>query len=72
MAGTTFRRRLDGKTHFVRVTVEGDDEGRLVAEPTSAQGSHQMTGLAAADGLAVLPDGDDVPGGARVVVLLLD
>ena len=72
MAGTTFRRRPDGKTHFVRVTVEGDDEGRLVAEPTSAQGSHQMTGLAAADGLAVLPDGDDVPGGARVVVLLLD
>ncbi len=71
-AGSTFRRRPDGKTHFVRVTVEGDDEGRLVAEPTSAQGSHQMTGLAAADGLAVLPDGDDVPGGARVVVLLLD
>ncbi|MFM7064667.1 MAG: gephyrin-like molybdotransferase Glp [Actinomycetes bacterium] len=72
MAGEDFRRRTDGKTHFVRVTVEGDDEGRLVAAPTSAQGSHQMTGLAAADGLAVLPDGDGVPAGAQVVVLLLD
>ena len=72
MAGEDLRRRTDGKTHFVRVTVESDGDGRLVAVPTSAQGSHQMTGLAAADGLAVLPDGDGVPAGGRVVVLLLD
>ena len=71
-AGVDLLRRPDGKTHFVRVTVEDDDSGRLVVAPTSAQGSHQMTGLAAADGLAVLPDGDGVTAGGPVVVLLLD
>ena len=71
-AGADLRRRPDGKTHFVRVVVEDDDAGQLVAVPTSAQGSHQMTGLAAADGLAVLPDGDGVTAGDQVVVQLLD
>jgi len=72
MAGADLRRRQDGKTHFVRVVVTGDQDGSLVVVPTSGQGSHQLTGLAGADGLAVLPDGDGVPAGSRVVVMLLD
>ncbi len=71
-AGTDLRRRSDGKTHFVRVVVDGDDRGGLVVAPTSGQGSHQLTGLAGADGLAVLPDGDGVASGGSVVVMLLD
>jgi molybdenum cofactor synthesis domain-containing protein len=72
MAGADLHRRQDGKTHFVRVVVTGDQDGSLVVVPTSGQGSHQLTGLAGADGLAVLPDGDGVPAGGRVVVMLLD
>jgi molybdenum cofactor synthesis domain-containing protein len=72
MAGADLHRRQDGKTHFVRVVVTGDRDGSLVVVPTSGQGSHQLTGLAGADGLAVLPDGDGVPAGGRVVVMLLD
>ena len=72
VAGADLRRRADGKTHFVRVVVAGDDDGRLSVVPTSGQGSHQLTGLAGADGLAVLPDGEGVPAGGHVVVMLLD
>jgi len=35
------------------------------------QGSHQLTAMAAATGLAVLPDGDGVTDGDEVEVLLL-
>jgi molybdopterin molybdotransferase len=35
------------------------------------QGSHQLAAMAAADALAVLPDGDGVAAGDEVEVLLL-
>jgi molybdopterin biosynthesis enzyme len=72
LAGEDLRRRADGKTHFVRVVVTGDEDGVLTVVPTSGQGSHQLTGLAGADGLAVLPDGEGVPAGGPVVVVLVD
>ena len=65
-------RRADGKTHFVRVRTTVGDDGRLRAGPTTGQGSHQLSGLAAADALAVVPDGVGVPAGGEVDVLLLD
>ncbi|MFM7064634.1 MAG: gephyrin-like molybdotransferase Glp [Actinomycetes bacterium] len=71
-AGTDLHRRPDGKTHFVRVVVEEGADGRLTVVPTTAQGSHQLTGLAAAQGLAVLPDGTGAASGDAVRVLLLD
>jgi len=71
-AGADLRRRQDGKTHFVRVVVAEGHDGALSVAPTSGQGSHQLTGLAGADGLAVLPDGDGVAVGGQVVVMLLD
>ena len=52
-------RRPDGKTHFARVVVDVED-GRLVARSAGGQGSHQLAAMAAANGLAVLPDGDGV------------
>ncbi|MFN7970152.1 MAG: gephyrin-like molybdotransferase Glp [Acidimicrobiales bacterium] len=66
------RRRPDGKTHFVRVTLSQDDRLGFRVRSAGGQGSHQMTALAAADGLAVLPDGDGVAAGADVEVILLD
>ena len=60
---------------FVRVRVEGDaarPEG-LVARLAGGQGSHVLSALAAADGLAVIPEG--VPGlaaGSPVEVVMLE
>ena len=71
VTGEWFRRRPDGKVHYVRVRTDRDGDGRTVVRSAGAQGSHQLSGLAAADGLAVLPDGGDLPPGAPVRVLLL-
>lgn len=72
VAGAPLRRRPDGKVHFLRVTAEVDAAGRLVLRPSGGQASHQLTAMARADGLAVLPDGDGVDEDADVRVLLLD
>ncbi len=64
------RRRSDGRVHFARVVVDIVD-GRFRVRSAGGQGSHQLTAMAAADGLAVLPDGDGVPVGGEVEVLLL-
>jgi len=72
VAGTDLRRRVDGKTHFVRVRLDQDDDLGFRASSSGRQGSHQMTGLAGADGLAVLPDGEGVTAGDPVEVVLLD
>jgi len=44
-----------GKAHFVRVKLLVDDEGCLFAKPTVAQGSHILTSMVGADGVAILP-----------------
>lgn len=70
VAGEDLARRSDGKEHFVRVSLERDGN-RLVARSTGGQGSHQLAASAGADALAVLPDGDGIPtGGALELVLL--
>jgi len=43
----------------------------MVVRSAGAQGSHHLTAMARAHGLAVLPDGDGIPEGGRVEVLLL-
>ncbi len=65
------RRQPDGKVHFLRVNGEFADDGRYHVRPVGAQGSHQLAATALADALLVLPDGDGVPAGADVAVLLL-
>ena len=63
-------RRSDGKVHFVRVVL---DRGAPVprVRPVVGQGSHQLSALAAADALAVVPDGDGLATGDPVELLLL-
>lgn len=70
-AGGDLSRRVDGKVHFVRVRLAGEP-GRWTAEPIVGQGSHQLVAAAGADGLAVVPDGDGIPAGGEVEVVVLD
>jgi molybdenum cofactor synthesis domain-containing protein len=65
-------RHSDGKTHFMRVVVDQDSEGAWKARSAGGQGSHQLTAMARANGLAVVPDGDGIEPGGRVRVMLLD
>jgi molybdopterin biosynthesis enzyme len=69
VAGAPLARRADGKTHFARVIVVLDD-GKLVARSAGGQGSHQLAAMAAANGLAVLPDGEGVAAGEEVTVIV--
>jgi molybdenum cofactor synthesis domain-containing protein len=65
-------RHSDGKTHFVRVVVAEGDDGRLhVRRPAGGQGSHQLSGLAHATALAVVPDGDGPTAGEELEVIVL-
>jgi molybdopterin biosynthesis enzyme len=72
VAGEGFRRREDGKTHYVRVRVDDSTNDLRSVRSTGGQGSHQMSALASADGLAVLPDGPGVEAGERLQVIPLD
>ncbi len=64
-------RRADGKIHLMRVTGLFGDDGRYHVTSVGAQGSHQLAATALADAIAVVPDGDGVPAGGDVLVLLL-
>ena len=64
------RRRPDGKTHFARVRVDYAD-GEFSASSAGGQGSHQLSAMASADALAVLPDGEGLGAGDPVSLLIL-
>ena len=60
------------KAYYLRVKLEADGNGWR-ASPAGPQGSAILSGLAAADGLAIVPLGTgDLPAGAEVDVLPLD
>lgn len=71
IADRPLRRKPDGKTHFVRVFGSFGTDGRLHVHDTGPQGSHQLASTAAANGLAIVPDGPGVESGGEVDVLLL-
>jgi molybdenum cofactor synthesis domain-containing protein len=71
VAAMDMRRQPDGRLHLVRVTVTAGPDG-LEARPSGGQGSHQLRALAAANALALLPDGEGVAAGERVEVWVLD
>lgn len=70
IAAHPLRRRADGKTHFARVKLEWVD-GVAQVQSAGGQGSHQLSAMAAADALAVLPDGDGVDAGEHCHVISL-
>jgi molybdopterin molybdotransferase len=71
VADERLARRVDGKTHYARVSGTWGPDGRWHVVSVGAQGSHQLAATALADGLAVLADGDGVPAGGDVEVIPL-
>ncbi|MBD29997.1 MAG: hypothetical protein CL453_03385 [Acidimicrobiaceae bacterium] len=70
-AAQDFKRKPDGKTHFFRVSVDVA-EGAPKIHSAGHQGSHQLTGMAGANALAILPDGNGVTRGSTLDFLFLD
>jgi len=65
-------RRPDGKLHLLRVRLARSDDGTWSVTPVAAQGSHQLVATASANGLALVADGDGIPAGGPVEVMVLD
>ncbi len=66
-----FTRKPDGKLHLDRVRVVWTGDG-YVAASTGGQASNVLSATAAANGFALIPDGDGVGAGEQVSVMLLD
>ncbi len=71
IADQPLKRGRDGKVHYQRVVARFAADGRLHVESVRAQASHQLAATALANGIAVVPDGDGVPVGGEVPVILL-
>ncbi|WP_419842009.1 gephyrin-like molybdotransferase Glp [Candidatus Poriferisodalis sp.] len=71
-AAEDLMRHADGKTHFMRVLATPAAAGGVEVRSAGGQGSHMLWAMAKANALAVVPDGEGVPAGAPVDVLLLD
>jgi molybdenum cofactor synthesis domain-containing protein len=70
VADVALARRPDGKTHFLRVVANYRDGGFHVT-PVGGQGSHQLSAMASANALAVLPDGDGIGAGGTLTIIPL-
>jgi molybdenum cofactor synthesis domain-containing protein len=70
VADEPLRRSPDGKVHFARVVLTVRD-GQLHARSAGGQGSHQLAALAAANALAVLPDGEGAAANDAIDVIPL-
>jgi molybdenum cofactor synthesis domain-containing protein len=71
LADEPLRRRRDGKLHLARVHGSFGADGRWHVRSSGEQGSHQLASTAAANSLALVPDGDGIETGAEVEVFLL-
>ncbi len=71
VAAEALTRRPDGKTHYARVSGSFGPDGRYHVRSVGGQGSHQLAATASATALAVLPNGDGVPVGGQVDVIVL-
>ena len=64
-------RRPDGKVHLMRVLAGFEDDGRCHVRSARAQGSHQLAATALANAIAIVPDGDGLPAGSEVAVVMM-
>src|SRR4051812_15298611 len=71
VASEPIRRRPDGKLHLVRVIADVGEDGRWRVRPVGGQGSHQLAAAAAANALALVPDGEGLTSGATVRAMIL-
>jgi molybdopterin molybdotransferase len=61
----------DGRTTLLTSRLAPGADGVLEATPTERQGSHMTGALGESDGFAVVPDGPELPAGAKVDLLPL-
>ena len=71
VASADMLRGPDGKTHFARVHARSNAAGLYEATFSGGQGSHQLSAMAAANALAIVPDGNGIKAGEPVDLLLL-
>lgn len=71
IADDDLSRRPDGKVHLMRVHAVFEDDGRCHVRSARAQGSHQLAATALANAIAVVPDGEGLPAGAEVAVVMM-
>lgn len=71
VADEALSRRSDGKLHFARVVASVPGDGAYHVRSAGGQGSHQLGAMAAANALALLPDGEGVKEGETVRIWLL-
>jgi molybdopterin molybdotransferase len=71
-AAADFGRRPDGRLYIERVVLSRADDGSFLAARSGVQASNVLSGMALANGLAFLPDGDGVDAGDELSVLVLD
>jgi molybdenum cofactor synthesis domain-containing protein len=64
-------RRPDGKVHLMRVLADFEDDGRCHVRSARAQGSHQLAATAMANAIAIVPDGDGLPAGSEVAIVMM-
>ncbi|HXR23532.1 MAG TPA: hypothetical protein VN786_13340, partial [Acidimicrobiales bacterium] len=65
-----FERRPDGKLHLLRVIATMGPDGRIIVRSAGGQASHQLAAMAAANALALVPDGEGVATGDDILILL--
>ena len=70
MTSTAAMKGAAERQSYVRVRVSAR-EGRLYADPMRAQGSHQISSMVSANGLAVIEAGSAIEAGAEVNVLIV-
>jgi molybdopterin molybdotransferase len=63
-------RRPNGRIHLDRVEARWREDGRLAARSAGGQLSHQLSSMAAANALAVVPDGDGIEAGEEVELVV--
>jgi molybdopterin molybdotransferase len=72
VAGEPFRRQPDGKLHLLRTVARYGARGRLEVRSAGGQSSHQLAAMAAANSLALVPDGEGIDEGGELDLLLLE
>lgn len=70
VAGEPLHPGRDGRLNLLRVVASIGADGRLSVRSAGGQQSHQLSGMATANALAVVPSGSPVPEGAPVEVIL--
>jgi molybdenum cofactor synthesis domain-containing protein len=65
-------RHRDGKTHFVHVVAQINEDGTIHVVRAARQASHLMHAIASSNALAVVEDGDGLNVGETVPMLILE